>query len=219
MARMARVVIPGYPHHIVQRGNRRQKTFFSADDYRAYIDLVARTKDEAGISIWAYCLMPNHVHLVAVPDAPDSLAELFRYAHRSYTRRINSREGWRGHLWQERFRSCAMDEPHLMAAVRYVELNPVRAQLCSAPANWPWSSVHAHLRGADDALISTGPMLERVSNWRHYLATQDSEEQLKTLRQHVQSGRPAGDNLFIERLERMTGLTLRKDKPGRRTIK
>jgi putative transposase len=219
MARMARVVIPGYPHHIIQRGNRRQKTFFSTDDYRAYIDLVARTKDEAGVSIWAYCLMPNHVHLVAVPDAPDSLAELFRNAHRSYTRRINSREGWCGHLWQERFHSCAMDERHLMAAVRYIELNPVRAQLCSAPADWPWSSVHAHLQGADDALTSAGPMLERVSSWHHYLATTDSDEQLKTLRHKIRSGRPAGDKRFIEQLERMTGLTLSKDKPGRRTIK
>jgi putative transposase len=219
MARMARVVIPGYPHHIIQRGNRRQKTFFSTDDYRTYIDLVAGKKDEAGVSIWAYCLMPNHIHMVAVPDAADSLAELFKTAHRSYTRHINFREGWRGHLWQERFHSCVMDERHLMAAVRYIEQNPVRAQLCSTPADWPWSSVHAHLQGADDALTSVAPMLERVSNWHHYLATTDSDEQLKTLRQKSRSGRPAGDKRFIEHLERTTGLTLHKRKPGRRTNK
>ncbi len=213
---MARVVIPGYPHHVIQRGNRRQTTFFSADDYRMYIDLVAKAKAEVGVSIWAYCLMPNHIHMVAVPDTPDSLANLFRDAHRSYTRYINFRESWRGHLWQERFHSCVMDEQHLMAAVRYIELNPVRAQLCSAVTDWPWSSVHAHLEGVDDALTSVGPMLERVNSWNRYLAAQSSSRRLNTLRQHARTGRPAGDRIFIEHLERLTGLTLQKEKPGRR---
>ena len=133
MARMPRLVVPGFPHHITQRGNRRMKTFFCDDDYVAYLDLLSAAQADSGVSVWAYYLMPNHVHLVVVPQAKDSLASLFRTVHRHYTRRINFREHWRGHLWQERFHSFVMDERHLMAAVRYIELNPVRARLCSRP--------------------------------------------------------------------------------------
>lgn len=110
MARMARVVVPGYPHHVTQRGNRKQRTFFEPSDYRAYQGMVSRAKVEAGVEIWGYCLMPNLVHLVMVPERDDSLAMLFRDAHRRYTRRINTREGWCGHLWQERFHSFPMLE-------------------------------------------------------------------------------------------------------------
>lgn len=106
MARMPRVVVPHYPHHVTQRGNRRQTTCFLDEDYQAYLDLLAKNKTEAGVDVWAYCLMPNHVHLVLVPDQPDSLGRLFRVAHREYTRRINLREDWRGHLWQESSLFC-----------------------------------------------------------------------------------------------------------------
>jgi putative transposase len=121
MARMPRLVIPGYPHHVTQRGNRRMRTFFSVDDYQYYLKLMARTKAEAGAEIWAYCLMPNHIHAVVVPQYADSLAKLFQHVHRKYSRYINIRQEWRGHLWQERFHSFVMDESHLLRAVRYVE--------------------------------------------------------------------------------------------------
>ena len=113
------------------------QTFFSSADYRAYLALFSQKKADAGVAVWAYCLMPNHVHLVVVPEREDSLAQLFRFTHLRYTRRINVREEWRGHLWQERFHSCVLDEHHLLATVRYVELNPVRAGLCAAPMDWP----------------------------------------------------------------------------------
>ena len=122
MPRMPRLIVPGYPHHVTQRGNRRQKTFFNTEDYQAYLDLVAIAKPRAGCDIWAYCLMPNHVHFVIVPEYEDSLALQFKEAHRRYTRRINFRENWRGQLWQERFHSFVMDEPHLSATARYVDL-------------------------------------------------------------------------------------------------
>ena len=158
MPRMARLVVPGYPHHVTQRGNRRQKTFFHSQDYLAYLKLIANAKRKAQCDIWAYCLMPNHVHFVIVPGHESSLACLFKQAHRRYTRRINFREKWRGHLWQERFHSFVMDEPHLNATVRYVELNPVVAKLCSTPDEWRWSSVHAHLGSKDDEIVSVKPM-------------------------------------------------------------
>lgn len=216
MARIARVVVPGYPHHVTQRGNRRQPTFFCAGDYASYIELIATAKEAAGVSILAYCLMPNHVHLVAVPDTCDSLADLFRDAHRRYTRRINIRKGWRGHLWQERFHSCVMDEAHLLAAVRYIELNPVRAGLCDLPDNWPWSSVHAHLAAQDDTLTTTLPMLQRVGNWQNYLDVSDHSDTLQKLRQHARTGRPLGDGAFVARLEQRVGRPLQPKKVGRR---
>src|SRR5215831_4203837 len=129
MARLARVVVPGMPHHITQRGNRRQTTFFCDDDYHAYLELMAHWCRQCHVDIWAYCLMPNHVHLIAVPESEAGLRQAIGEAHRRYTRRINFRERWRGHLWQGRFGSFVMDEPYLLAAARYIELNPVRARL------------------------------------------------------------------------------------------
>ena len=214
MARMARVVAPLYPHHVIQRGNRRQKTFFSREDYLAYLELLAGAKLEAGVEIWAYCLMPNHVHLVVVPEQLDSLARLFRDAHRRYTRRVNFREGWRGHLWQERFHSSVMDERYLLAAVRYTELNPVRAKLCKTAAGWPWSSVHAHLRGEDDKLVTVSPMRERIHDWSRYLMCEEDSETLDAIRLHARTGRPLGSDEFVDRLEQVTGLGLKKGKPG-----
>ena len=132
MARLARFVVPGLPHHITQRGNRRQQTFFCDEDYAAYVELMADWCQERGVEIWAYCLMPNHIHLIAVPQSEDGLGRAIGEAHRRYTRRINFREKWRGYLWQGRFASFVMDEPHLLAAARYVELNPVRGRHFSA---------------------------------------------------------------------------------------
>ena len=132
MARLARVVVPGYPHHVTQRGNRRLPTFFSPEDYRAYVEFLAKHAAAEGLAIWAWCLMPNHVHLIAVPETEEALAGAIGEAHRQYTRRINFREGWRGHLWQERFFSCVLDGPHALAAARYVERNPVLSRPCES---------------------------------------------------------------------------------------
>ncbi len=133
------------PHHVTQRGNRRQKTFFRDDDYQAYLDLMAERCGEHKVKVWAYCLMPNHVHLIVVPKTEDGLRRAIGEAHRRYTRRINSRRRWRGHLWQGRFASFVLDEPYLLAAARYVELNPVRARLTTAPSKYRWSSASAHI--------------------------------------------------------------------------
>ena len=214
MARMARVVAPNFPHHITQRGNRRQQTFFSNDDYLVYLDLLACANEKADVDIWAYCLMPNHVHVVAVPYRENSLAKLFSDVHRRYTRRINFREGWRGHLWQERFHSFVMDEQYLLATVRYVELNPVRARLCKRPEEWRWSSVHAHLRTEDDRLVSVRPMLERVRDWQAYLQQDGDKSMTDDIRQHTRTGRPAGNDNFLSHLELTSRRTLRRKRPG-----
>ena len=129
MARLARVVAPGFPRHITQRGNRRQQTFFCDEDYQRYVELMAEWCNALEVEILAYCLMPNHVHLIAVPQSAHGLGRAIGEAHRRYTRMINFRERWRGHLRQGRFASVVLDEPYLLTAARYVELNPVRAGL------------------------------------------------------------------------------------------
>ena len=213
MARMARVVVPGIPHHVTQRGNRRQLVFFIDSDFREYKRLLGLRCSKASVEVWAYCLMPNHVHLVLVPDTKDGLHLALAEAHRRYTRSINFREGWRGYLWQGRFSSFPMDEHHLLAAVRYIELNPVRAGLCESPQSWPWSSVKAHLQGRDDELVKASPMLKLVNNWADYLS--DGEEKyFNQLRRHERTGRPLGSETFIKKLEQMTGRCLSRHKPG-----
>lgn len=214
MARIARVVVPGYPHHITQRGCRRQQTFFTPRDYRFYLDTLKVAKNEAGVSIWAYCMMPNHVHLVVVPESEQSLSRFLGPAHRKYAMTVNHRMQWKGHLWQERFHSFVMDENHLHAAVRYVELNPVRARLCSSAQQWEWSSTRAHLSGQDDGLVEVRPMLERVDNWEDYLSCHSDGVTDDAIRKHNRTGRPAGDDNFLDDLEGLTQRQLKKLKPG-----
>ncbi len=214
MARLARVVVPGIPHHVTQRGNRRLETFFAPADYRAYIALLAEHCRDAGVAVWAYCLMPNHVHLILVPSDEDGLRRALGEAHRRYTRRVNVREGWRGHLWQERFHSFPMDEAWLLAAARYVELNPVRARLAKTARDWRWSSARAHLAGRDDGLVEVAPLLERVGDWQAFLRGGVAAAELAAIRGGERTGRPLGAPDFVARLEALTGRTLARRKPG-----
>ena len=214
MPRIARVVIPDTRHHVTQRGNRRQPTFFNDEDYAAYLALMAASCRRAGVAVWAYCLMPNHVHLIAVPSATDALRAAVAEAHRRYTRRVNFRHGWRGHLWQERFASFPMDSAHCLAAARYIELNPVRARLVKRPTQWRWSSAAAHLAGRDDALLEVSPLIEEVGDWADFLADAPDDEALETLRRHERTGRPLGADRFVARLERRLKRTLRPAKRG-----
>ncbi|MGH7024526.1 MAG: transposase [Caulobacteraceae bacterium] len=214
MARLARVVVEGVAHHVTQRGNRRQQVFFGDDDYRAYKALLAEGCAAAGVEVWGYCLMPNHVHLILVPSSADGLRAALGETHRRYTVRVNAREGWRGYLWQGRFASVAMDEEHLMAAARYVELNPVRARLVSRARDWPWSSARAHLEGRDDGLVSVAPLLALAPDWSDLLGQGLAEDDHAALRAGERTGRPMGSPAFVAALERRLGRPLAKRKPG-----
>ena len=213
MVRIARVIATGIPHHVTQRGNRRLTTFFGEEDYNAYIDLMAEWCGKCGVKIWAYCLMPNHVHLIAVPESEDGLRRGIGEAHRRYSRMINFRQDWRGHLWQGRFASFPMDESYLLAAVRYVELNPVRAGLVQDRASWQWSSARAHLAGLDDQLVKVAPLLGMVGDWNLFLSAATDEE-MEKIRRHERSGRPLGSESFVERLESTLDRILKSGKPG-----
>jgi putative transposase len=214
MARLARVVVPGLPHHITQRGNRGQATYFCDEDYQCYLELMGQWCSAHQVEIWAYCLMPNHVHLIAVPRSADGLRRAIGEVHRRYTRMVNLREGWRGHLWQGRFASFVLDKPYLLTAARYVELNPVRAGLVKAPTRYRWSSAAAHARRRDDALVRVAPLLKLAPPWRGFLARVIREEDLKVLRAHERTGRPLGDEEFVTTVEQKLGRTLKRQKPG-----
>jgi putative transposase len=202
MARQARVVIPATPHHVTQRGNRRQRTFFCDADYLAYLHLAAEAFATHEVQVWAYCLMPNHVHLIAT--------------HVRYTRQVNLRERWTGYLWQGRFASFPMDEDYLRQCVRYVALNPVRAGLVERAIDWPWSSVRAHLEGRPDPLLTPGPVAERLGAAMAQAFELDVEaEALRRLRRASMTGRPLGAAAWIKALEASTGRALADPPMGR----
>ena len=218
MARLARIVVPGCPHHVTQRGNRRGQTFFEDGDYQLYKDLLGEAVRRAGCEIWCYCLMPNHVHLIVVPGDEDGLRRTFADAHRRYTGYINARLRVTGHLWQGRFGSVVMDEGHLAHAVRYVSLNPVRARLVDRADKWPWASVRAHLDGADDELVSVRPVLDRYGAFDRFVDLSDTNtEAYQAFRQAETTGRPFGSEEWIRTLEAQTGRTLSPQKRGPKT--
>ena len=216
MARLARAVFPGLPHHITQRGNRREPVFFEDDDYRRYLALIAEAARRAETSIWAYCLMPNHVHFIMVPSDADGLRRTFAEAHRRYTALIHARLKWTGHLWQGRFSSTAMDERHLIAAARYVPMNPVRAGLVANAADWPWSSARAHLAGRDDGVVSVAPLLDRIPDFAGLLASEADEPAVMAIRRSRSTGRPVGAADWLGALEASTGRELAAQKRGRK---
>ncbi len=214
MARLARVVAAGLPHHVTQRGNRGQPVFFGRGDYRLYLDLLAAHCAVADVEVWAYCLVPNHVHLILVPGDADGLRAALGEAHRRYTRHINLRQEWRGYLWQGRFASFVMDEPYLLTCARYVELNPVRARLARTARAWEWSSARAHLTKQDDGVVRVQPLLDLAPDWKGFLGAGLEPENLAAIRTHTRTGRPLGAEPFVMRLEKRLCRRLRKAKPG-----
>jgi len=216
MSRLARIVVPGLAHHVTQRGNRREAIFFEDGDQEVYQGLLAEQARRYDVGVWAYCLMPNHVHLILTPSDETGLGRAVGEAHRRYTNFVNARGRWSGHLFQSRFASVAMDEDHLIAAVRYVSLNPVRARLVARAEAWPWSSVRAHLAGADDGLVSVRPVLDRAPRFADLLRTDADDVAFRTLRASEGSGRPIGNADFIADLERRLGRPIAKRTPGRK---
>jgi len=217
MARLARIVVPGVPHHIVQRGNRRQDVFFSDADKNLYIDLISKACAKHGVDIWSWCLMSNHVHFIAVPAQDNSLAKCFSDAHVRYTRMINLREKWQGHLWQGRFSSSPLDERYLLAAVRYVERNPVRAKMVRLPWEYEYSSASYHTgeKKIDPLIKNDRTLHDLIDSWRDYLDNKDADDDLSRIRKEESGGRPIGSESFIKDLEKKLNRSLDRGTPGR----
>ncbi|OQB75997.1 MAG: Transposase IS200 like protein [Planctomycetes bacterium ADurb.Bin126] len=213
MPRIARVVVPGMPHHVTQRGNRRANVFFDDGDRRRYLLLLEDYARKYGLAVWAYCLMTNHVHFVAVPASEAALGRSFRDSHQAYSSWLNRRLSESGHLWQGRFFSSVLDDAHLWACVRYVERNPVRAGLVARAEDWPWSSAAAHCGRRTDPLLSPIQMPWPVADWTDYLRTED-EKMVEAIRRQTMTGRPSGGDGFIAQLEGLLGRILHRQKPG-----
>jgi putative transposase len=215
MARFARLVVPGYPHHITQRGVRSMDIFAGDDDRRAYLTFMAEEAERFGVTFLAWCLMSNHVHLIAQPEGNDSLARAIGEAHRRYTRMKNFAEGVRGYLFQGRFGSCVLDQQHLLAAGRYVERNPVKARLVQVASEYMWSSCRYHCGLIEnDPLVRTRRLPEMVGDWPEFVRGWDDEAEKRFLT-GTRTGRPVGDDGFVDQLEKMAGRILRPQPAGR----
>lgn len=210
MPRFRRLVAEGFPHHVTQRGVRRQRTFFEDRDYRAYLAIAGQQLDCAQMSILAYCLMPNHVHFIVVPRSKGALSKFFCEVHKRYAARTNALHGWTGHLWQQRFFSVVMDESHSLAAMRYVELNPIRAGLVKSARDWPWSSARGNLGECGDLLVDTKLTRSMVPDWAAYLSERAPDGELDDIRRQTRTGRPEGNDRFIELLEARSGRRIRR---------
>ena len=219
MPRLARSVFAHVPHHITQRGNRRENVFFTDADRRTYLTWLKLYCDEHRVGILAYCLMTNHIHLVAVPTSEEGLERVLRPLHMRYAQRINRRRGWKGHLWQGRFFSSPLDSNYLWAAIHYVERNPVRAKLVRKAENYPWSSAPVHCKLKDDAVLTSDPawrkQVKSIGNWSAWLAEGDEPSKLQHLRRNIDKGLPCGSEAFVQKLEKTAKRVLRYRPQGR----
>ena len=208
------MVAVGAPHHVVQRGNNRQQIFFDDYDRRIYLKLLRRIAEARRMRLLGYCLMPNHVHLIVIPDLANSLARGVGETHNQYSRRLNHRMGRTGHTWERRFYSAPMDRNHMIAGLLYVDMNPVRARITSEPEAFEWSSAQAHISGTDPTgLLDMGVWKEvnPLGDWVDALTGSDPETAMAArIREATYSGRPLGFDEFLDHLERETGLKTRR---------
>ncbi len=214
MARLARAVAPGAPHHILQRGNPGQKIFASDQDYKDYLALVAEGCASAKVGVLAYCLLPKQVHLILVPQSPKALRQALGEAHRRFTRAMNQRRGRDGGLFRGRFSSFPMDQAALALVTRFVEQAPVRGRVAAKAANWKWSSAAAHLKGKTDGFVDVKGLGVSASVWKTELAKPIAPADLKTIAACEHTGRPLGSPAFIKSLEKKLGRTLARQRPG-----
>ena len=219
MPRRARIVIPDCPHHLTQRGNNGQDVFFVDEDRRVYLELLAGQAGRFGLSVEGYCLMSNHVHVVVRPADEQSLAKAVGRAHWLYTQYVNRLHGRSGHLWQNRFYSCALDDEHFWTALSYVERNPVRAKLVRRAWRYAWSSAAAHCGGRDaTGLLDPAAWRKRLgpgADWREALLAPDDADLVGRLRRRTSTGWPLVSDSFLSKLERRLGRRLRPLPRGR----
>ncbi len=216
MPRFARVVVPQCPHHVTQRGNVRRDIFFTAADRQVYLGLLKQYAALYQLDVLGYCLMTNHVHLVVIPAAELALAKAMREINMRYAQYRNAIEHGNGHLWQSRYYSCPVDPARLGNVMRYVELNPVRARLVPAAAQYEWSSARAHLGGEDTLNLLAQAEWKTCwtsDEWARILEAGDEERD--NIREATYAGRPLGSSEFVAELEKFLDRRLKKGSPGR----
>jgi len=216
MPQFKRVVAINCPHHITNRGNRRQPIFFSDEDKKFYLGLLLKYGNRFGLKFWAYCLMRNHVHLIAVPEKANSMSLAIREAHRKYSIYVNLLMQWQGSLWQRRYYSFPLEDTHLYQTLRYVENNPVRAGIVKTAEEYPWSSAPAHVLGKPDSLLSPNGLGIQKKAWRAYLREQEEEAEIEDIRARSMTGRPLGGDEFVAQLEDSLEREIRLKRAGRK---
>ncbi len=218
MGRFARVIAVDIAHHVTQRGNARRFILDCDADREVYLHLLREDVALNGVSLIGYCLMSNHVHLIAIPHGADGLSLAMRRTHGRYASYWNARHQSSGHLWQGRYYSCPLDPPHLWKALRYTELNPVRAGLVSDASLWKWSSAAVHCGVIPgDGFITDEPWQSRwtADDWQAYLASAAAESEIAEIRRCTHTGRPLGTEQFVHSLELSSKRRLAPQKGGR----
>lgn len=220
MPRIGRVVAVGYPHHVIQKGNNRERVFFKQDDRRLYLSLLKKYSVKWASPVMAYCLMTNHVHLLTKPGSEESLFKMMQGLTLCYTQYINRTYGRTGRLWGSRYHSCIVDhEKYMWAVARYIEQNPVRAGLVEKAEDYHYSSALAHVKGSEDAVL--GDDLFANDSRRDYvllLRSDISKKEIERLRYATKTGRPFGNEGFVVEMENKLGrklLQLPKGRPRR----
>jgi putative transposase len=218
MARFARVIAVDVAHHVTQRGNARQLILNSDADRQVYLSLLQENIEKHRASLIGYCLMSNHVHLVMVPRHANALALALKHTHGRYAAYWNATHHSSGHVWQGRYYSCPLDRPHLWEALRYAELNPVRARMVMEADSWTWSSAAVHCGVmAAGGWLSLEDWKERwdAPSWKAYLDAGEREADILAVRQCTHTGRPLASEEFVRELERVTKRQLAPRKGGR----
>jgi putative transposase len=226
MPRMARVVLPNYPHHVVQRGHNRQVVFAAEEDYQRYLTDLRELKDAFGVKVYAYCLMTNHVHLLLAPgESTSGLSQLMKALAARATRYRNRLEGRSGTLWESRYKSSVVQtDTYLLACSRYIELNPVRARMCAEPGDYPWSSYPSRTgRGESSDWLDTDPCFlalgpdpcERQERYASFVKQAVSEPEARLIREALQRGQLTGNSRFVDEVERIAGLRIERRGQGR----
>ncbi len=213
-------MLPGVAHHVTQRGNNRQDVFFVEDDRRVYLSYLKGSAERYGLAVSAFCLMTNHIHVVATPESEESLSKTLGRTHLMYAQYVHRLHGRLGHFWQSRFYSCPLDEAHAHNAAAYVELNPVRAGMVKHAWEYVWSSAGAHCgEGGDPSRsLALGEWFEQmpVTEWKATLkAIAESDGAIEGLRLHTRTGRPLGDDAFLSKVETFLGRRVRAVPRGR----
>jgi len=224
MPRRARLAIPGIPWHIIQRGNNRSACFFADEDYRRYLDTLTDLSGKYGVSVHAYVLMTNHVHLLVTPERSDSAALLMKHLGQRYVQYINRSYRRSGTLWEGRFRSClAQDEGYVLACYRYIELNPVRANMVNQPGDYRWSSHRANALGQDDRLITPHEQYLRLASsdetrralYRGLFRAHLDEELVRDIRDATNGNYALGSERFKEEIARALSRRVSRASAGR----
>jgi putative transposase len=216
MPRRRRVILPGFPHHVTHRGNRRLDIFREDVDYRFYLRKLSEYTRQYAIDLYSYCLMNNHVHLIPVPDSRTALSSCLHDLHGLYADYFNRKYELSGHLWQERFFACVLDNSHLWNAIRYVERNPVRAEIVTRAENYHWSSAQAHCRLREDDLLDEDfPPPGLIPDWSLWLESELSDSELEQIRSATHKGIPYSSKAFAQGLESLLGIRILPRKKGR----